>query len=104
LSSRRDRGIAAAGRGDRQATGCARCGGDADAGGGNAFRICQQAGAGAGKRPGKGGVGPAGGAAPVLTEPLNLRTSAARFFQAGGRLFGNPINMYKPTTIPRPAL
>ena len=39
--------------------------------------------------------------APVLTEPLNLRTSARDFSQPAGRLLGNPIDMYRPTTIPK---
>ena len=39
--------------------------------------------------------------APVLTEPLNLRTSARDFSQPAGRLLGNPIHMYRPTTIPK---
>jgi len=37
--------------------------------------------------------------APVLTEPLNLRTSARDFSKPAGKLLGNPINMYRPTTI-----
>ncbi len=42
--------------------------------------------------------------APVLTEPLNLRTSARDFSQPAGRLRGNPINMYRATTIPKASL
>ncbi len=34
--------------------------------------------------------------APVLTEPLNLRTSARDFSKPTGRFLGNPINMYPP--------
>ncbi len=39
--------------------------------------------------------------APVLTEPLNLRSSERDFTKPAGRLLGNPLNMYKPTTIPK---
>jgi len=39
--------------------------------------------------------------APVLTQPLDLRTSARDFSKPTARLLGNPINMYKPTTIPK---
>jgi outer membrane protein len=42
--------------------------------------------------------------APVLTEPLNLRTSARDFSRPAGRLVGNPINLYRPTTIPKASL
>lgn len=38
---------------------------------------------------------------PVLTEPLNLRPSARDFSKPAGRLLGNPINMYRATTIPK---
>jgi outer membrane protein TolC len=37
----------------------------------------------------------------VLTEPLDLRTSARDFSKPAGRLAGNPINMYRATTIPK---
>lgn len=37
--------------------------------------------------------------APVLTQPLFQRPSARDFSQPAGRLLGNPINMYRPTTI-----
>jgi len=37
--------------------------------------------------------------APVLTEPLDLRPSARDFSKPAGHLLGNPINMYRPTTI-----
>ena len=37
--------------------------------------------------------------APVLTEPLDLRPSARDFSRPAGRLLGNPINEYRPTTI-----
>ena len=36
---------------------------------------------------------------PVATEPLNLRQSGRDFSKPAGRLFGDPINMYRPTTI-----
>ena len=39
--------------------------------------------------------------APVLTEPLNLRSSQRDFTKPAGRLLGNPLDMYKPTTIPK---
>jgi outer membrane protein TolC len=39
--------------------------------------------------------------APVLTQPLDLRTSERDFSKPTARLLGNPINMYKPTTIPK---
>ncbi len=38
---------------------------------------------------------------PVLTQPLDLRTSARDFSKPAGRLMGNPINMYRATTIPK---
>jgi outer membrane protein TolC len=39
--------------------------------------------------------------APVLTQPLNLRTSARDFSRPSARLWGNPINVFKPTSIPK---
>ena len=33
------------------------------------------------------------------TQPLNLRSTARDFSQPAGRLLGNPINMYRPTSI-----
>jgi hypothetical protein len=36
---------------------------------------------------------------PAQTEPLNLRQSARDFSVPSGRLLGNPINKYRPTTI-----
>ena len=39
--------------------------------------------------------------APVLTQPLNLRTSARDFSKPAARALGDPINMYRPTTIPK---
>ena len=35
----------------------------------------------------------------AVTQPLNLRPSARDFSKPAGRLLGNPINMYRPTTI-----
>ena len=37
--------------------------------------------------------------APVLTQPLDLRPTNRDFSRPAGRLLGNPINMYRPTTI-----
>ncbi|MFZ1087580.1 MAG: TolC family protein [Terracidiphilus sp.] len=37
--------------------------------------------------------------APAQTEPLDLRQSARDFSIPSGRLLGNPINIYRPTTI-----
>src|SRR5579863_5150182 len=39
--------------------------------------------------------------ATILTEPLNLRTSQRDFSKPAGRLLGNPIGSFKPTTIPK---
>jgi outer membrane protein TolC len=36
---------------------------------------------------------------PVQTEPLDLRQSARDFSIPAGRLLGNPINIYRPTSI-----
>src|SRR5579863_541780 len=36
---------------------------------------------------------------PTQTEPLTLRQSARDFSKPAGRLLGDPINMYRPTTI-----
>jgi outer membrane protein len=36
---------------------------------------------------------------PTQTEPLMLRPSARDFSKPAGRLLGDPINMYRPTTI-----
>ncbi|HEY1766517.1 MAG TPA: TolC family protein [Terracidiphilus sp.] len=38
---------------------------------------------------------------PTATEPLFLRPSARDFSKPAGRLLGNPINLYRPTTIAR---
>lgn len=37
--------------------------------------------------------------APVLTQPLDLRPGNRDFSKPAGRLLGNPINMYRPTSI-----
>jgi len=37
--------------------------------------------------------------APVLTQPLNLRSSQRDFSKPSGRLLGNPIKAYLPTTV-----
>jgi outer membrane protein TolC len=37
--------------------------------------------------------------APVLTEPLDLRPTGRDYSKPFGPLLGNPINMYRPTTI-----
>jgi hypothetical protein len=37
--------------------------------------------------------------APVLTEPMNLRQSARDFTRPAGHFLGNPVNMYRPTSI-----
>jgi len=37
--------------------------------------------------------------APVPTEPVPLRMTARDFSKPAGKLAGNPINMYRPTTI-----
>lgn len=39
--------------------------------------------------------------APVLTQPLDLRPGNRDFSKPAGRLLGNPIDMYRPTTIPK---
>jgi outer membrane protein TolC len=36
---------------------------------------------------------------PVATEPFNLRSTARDFSVPAGRMLGNPINKYRPTTI-----
>src|ERR1035437_799746 len=38
----------------------------------------------------------------VLTEPVNLRPSLRDFSKPAGRFLGNPINMYRPTSIGTP--
>jgi len=38
---------------------------------------------------------------PVLTEPLDLRTSDRNFSKPAARLWGNPLNTFKPTSIPK---
>ena len=39
--------------------------------------------------------------APVLTQPLDLRSSARNFSRPAAGLLGNPINTFKPTSIPK---
>jgi len=39
--------------------------------------------------------------APVLTQPLDLRPSARDFSKPAARLFGNPFNTFRPTSIPK---
>ncbi len=39
--------------------------------------------------------------APVLTQPLNLRTTERDYSRPAARLTGNPINTFKPTSIPK---
>jgi len=39
--------------------------------------------------------------APVLTEPLDLRTSARDFSKPAARILGNPIGTFKATSIPK---
>jgi outer membrane protein TolC len=36
---------------------------------------------------------------PTLTEPLDLRPSSRDFSQPAGRFLGNPLNVYRPTSI-----
>ena len=62
--------------------------------------FAQQAGAGA-TGPDKAASDLPAAPAPVLTQPLNLRTSARDFSKPAGPLLGNPIDMYRPTTIPK---
>jgi outer membrane protein len=37
--------------------------------------------------------------APVPTQPIDLRSTERDFSRPAGRMLGNPINMYRPTTI-----
>ncbi len=39
--------------------------------------------------------------APILTQPLDLRTSARDYSKPFARLIGNPIDTFKPTSIPK---
>jgi outer membrane protein TolC len=39
--------------------------------------------------------------APVPTQPLDLRPSQRNFSKPTGGLIGDPINMYRPTTLPK---
>ena len=66
---------------------------------GNPAGFAQQvAGAGA-KAPEKAASELPSAPAVALTEPLNLRATARDFSKPAGRLLGNPINIYRPTTI-----
>jgi outer membrane protein TolC len=61
--------------------------------------LAQQA-TGAGvKAPEKAASELPGAPAPVLTEPLNLRSSARDFSKPAAGLRGNPINTFRPTSI-----
>jgi outer membrane protein TolC len=60
--------------------------------------FAQQAGAGA-SAPEKQASELPSAPAPVLTEPMNLRPGTRDFSKPAGRLLGNPINIYWPTTI-----
>jgi outer membrane protein TolC len=60
--------------------------------------FAQQVGAGA-AAPEKQASALPSAPAPVMTQPLDLRTSARDFSVPAGRLLGNPINKYRPTTI-----
>ena len=68
---------------------------------GNPAGMAQQvAGAGA-SGPDKAASDLPSAPAVTLTEPLNLRSSARDFSRPAGRLLGDPINMYRPTSIPK---
>jgi outer membrane protein TolC len=60
--------------------------------------FAQQTGAGE-KTPDKAASELPSAPAVALTEPLDLRSSARDFSKPAGRLLGNPINMYRPTSI-----
>jgi outer membrane protein TolC len=62
--------------------------------------FAQQVGAGA-AAPEKQASALPSAPAPVMTQPLDLRTSARDFTKPAGRLLGDPINLYRPTTIPK---
>jgi outer membrane protein TolC len=51
------------------------------------------------KTPEKAASGLPGAPAPVLTEPLKLRPSQRDFSKPAGRLLGNPIDMFRPTSV-----
>jgi outer membrane protein TolC len=61
--------------------------------------FAQQAGPGA-KSPDKAASELPAEPAPALTQPLNLRTSQRDFSKPSAGWLGNPINMYRPTSIP----
>ncbi len=60
--------------------------------------VAQQIGPGA-KAPEKAASELPAAPAPALTEPLKLRPTARDFSKPAGRLMGNPINEYRPTSI-----
>jgi outer membrane protein TolC len=60
--------------------------------------FAQQTGAGE-KTPDKAASELPSAPAVALTEPMNLRSSARDFSKPAGRLLGDPINMYRPTSI-----
>jgi len=62
--------------------------------------FAQQAGAGS-SGPDKNASALPAAPAPVLTEPLKLRSSDRDYSKPAGRLLGNPITIYRPTTIPK---
>jgi len=62
--------------------------------------FAQQIGAGA-KAEDKAASALPAAPAPVLTEPLNLRSSGRDFSKPAGRMIGDPISAYRPTTIPK---
>jgi outer membrane protein TolC len=61
-------------------------------------QVATQAGAGA-TAPEKQASELPAAPAPVQTMPIPLRPTSRDFSKPAGRLLGNPINMYKPTTI-----
>jgi outer membrane protein len=61
--------------------------------------LAQQAPGVGAKAPEKAASELPGAPSPVLTEPLDLRSSARNFSKPSGRLLGNPINVYRPTSI-----
>jgi outer membrane protein len=64
--------------------------------------LAQQAATGAGaKSPDKAASELPAAPAVVLTEPLDLRTSARDFSKPTARFFGNPINTFRQTSIPK---
>jgi outer membrane protein len=60
--------------------------------------FAQQIGAGS-SAPDKAASGLPSAPTPILTGPLNLRPSQRDFSKPAGRLWGDPINLYRPTSI-----